>query len=365
MPKISVIVPVYNVELYINRCVNSILNQSFTDFEMILVDDGSPDNCGAICDEYAEKDNRTVVIHKENGGLSSARNAGLDVAAGEYILFVDSDDYLESDLLETLVQNIVDHFTVVSFGYSFEDEKEKVITEYLDHISNTVLDNKKVLLKLMCNELTDYRLSWCAWSKLYSRFVIEKYNIRFADNRKIYAEDLYFNLCYFPYVKCVKTINRAMYHYIGRGDSITGKDELQSNISRFEQLAFSVKEYYSKHNECNYLSKYYDLIYYKIMLHAVIKTKRLFSGINEYEIRELLIKELSDFSLFKSLMRTIWQKRKWFYNTYYDKDKVKTYLNEFSFYSDGNHRKFILRDMLINDNIYNVLKSTCIKYIKR
>jgi len=90
-PKISIIVPVYKVEPYLRKCIDSILAQTFTDFELILVDDGSPDGCGKICDEYAKKDNRILVIHKSNGGLSSARNAGLEIAKGEYIGFVDSD----------------------------------------------------------------------------------------------------------------------------------------------------------------------------------------------------------------------------------------------------------------------------------
>lgn len=97
MPKISIIVPVYNVEKYLRKCIDSILNQTFKDFELILIDDGSTDESGKICDEYNLKDNRIKVIHKENGGLSSARNAGLDIAQGEYIGFVDSDDWIESD----------------------------------------------------------------------------------------------------------------------------------------------------------------------------------------------------------------------------------------------------------------------------
>ena len=101
-PAISVIVPVYNVELYLHECIDSILSQTFTDFELILVDDGSPDNCGAICDEYAAKDSRIVVIHQENGGLSAARNAGMDIAQGEYIAFVDSDDYIAPEFLNHL-----------------------------------------------------------------------------------------------------------------------------------------------------------------------------------------------------------------------------------------------------------------------
>lgn len=100
--KLSIIVPVYKVESYLRRCVDSILAQTFTDFELILVDDGSPDGCPAICDEYAEKDSRVKVIHKENGGLSDARNAGLDIAQGEYIGFVDSDDWIHPEMYEVL-----------------------------------------------------------------------------------------------------------------------------------------------------------------------------------------------------------------------------------------------------------------------
>ena len=106
MPTVSVIVPVYNVEKYIHRCVDSILGQTFSDLELIRVDDGSPDNCPSICDEYAAKDNRVRVIHQENRGLSAARNAGLDVMAGEFVSFVDSDDWLEDSFLEVMLKHI-------------------------------------------------------------------------------------------------------------------------------------------------------------------------------------------------------------------------------------------------------------------
>ena len=108
MPLISVIVPVYNVEPYIRRCIDSILSQTFTDFELILVDDGSPDNCPAICDEYAKKDSRVHVIHQENRGLSAARNAGLDRMTGEYVTFVDPDDFVHPQYIEFLYQAVID-----------------------------------------------------------------------------------------------------------------------------------------------------------------------------------------------------------------------------------------------------------------
>lgn len=108
MPTISVIVPVYKVEPYIRKCVDSILGQTFSDIQVILVDDGSPDQCGKICDEYAKQDNRVEVIHKENGGLSDARNAGIPYAKGEYIIFLDSDDYIENDMFEYMYTRIKD-----------------------------------------------------------------------------------------------------------------------------------------------------------------------------------------------------------------------------------------------------------------
>lgn len=104
---ISVIIPVYKVEKYINRCVESVLVQNYHNIEVILVDDGSPDNCGIICDRYADKDSRVKVIHKTNGGLSDARNAGLNIATGQYICFIDSDDYIEKDMLKDMYDNIV------------------------------------------------------------------------------------------------------------------------------------------------------------------------------------------------------------------------------------------------------------------
>lgn len=106
MCEISIIVPVYKVEPYLRKCLDSILAQTFTNFEVILVDDGSPDNSGKICDEYAIKDSRVRVIHKENGGLSSARNAGIDIAQGKYLGFVDSDDYIAEDMYEVLYENL-------------------------------------------------------------------------------------------------------------------------------------------------------------------------------------------------------------------------------------------------------------------
>lgn len=158
MPTISVIVPVYKVEKFINRCVDSILVQSFTDFELWLVDDGSPDNCGMICDEYAQKDERVRVIHKKNGGLSDARNAALDVMQGEYVLFVDSDDWIAVDALETMYSALKRTGAEVATGNIIsvhENGTEEAL--YSPTQVETVLKGEEMLTTLLrpnaCNRL--------------------------------------------------------------------------------------------------------------------------------------------------------------------------------------------------------------------
>lgn len=125
-PKISIIVPVYKVEQYLRRCLDSIVAQTFTDWECILIDDGSPDNSGVICDEYVAKDNRFHVIHKENKGVSAARNAGLDAARGEWIGFVDSDDWIEPKTYETALNSVVcENADVICFGVRFVNDRNE------------------------------------------------------------------------------------------------------------------------------------------------------------------------------------------------------------------------------------------------
>ena len=165
LPLISVIVPIYKVEKYLNKCVQSILNQTYENLEIILVDDGSPDNCGKICDQLAQKDDRIVVIHKQNGGLSSARNAGIEIANGEYIGFVDSDDYVEKFMYELLLKSIKESNTMLSvcaIYYTFENG-EKIVKIKDEH--DRVFDFKDAILEMNTYKLFDMG----AWSKLYHR----------------------------------------------------------------------------------------------------------------------------------------------------------------------------------------------------
>lgn len=207
-PKISIIVPVYNVEKYIRRCLDSILAQTFTDWECICVDDGTPDNSGKICDEYAKKDSRVVVIHKENGGVSSARNAGLDVAKGEYVTFCDSDDWIEKETYETVIKvaenNCVD---LVQFGILIEKDG-KVI-------------RKKSYKDGFVDDLSlSFEPSVC--HKLFLRKIIYANNIRFPSGITL-SEDRYFSfMCYLNASK-IYNLNECFYHYRCYGESSTHK----------------------------------------------------------------------------------------------------------------------------------------------
>lgn len=144
-PLLSIIVPIYKVERYLKKCIDSILEQDFSDFELILVDDGSPDKCGAICDEYAQLDSRIQVIHKSNGGVSSARNAALDIVQGKYISFIDSDDYISTDFYEANIRHLQEHpdIDMVVATIAIEEEKSGAKRPYLNNLTSCTKQGKE------------------------------------------------------------------------------------------------------------------------------------------------------------------------------------------------------------------------------
>ena len=188
MPKISIIVPVYNTEPYLSRCVDSILSQSFTDFELLLVDDGSTDGSGKICDAYAEKDSRIRVFHKENGGVSSARNMGLDKARGEWITFVDSDDELLSNGLQVMMGGVSDEVDLIMAGYVVCNDEGEKIYSIEKRISEMMLNTLAV--KEMYAP-ADHRYQGYICSKLFRNSVLSSNSIRFASDI-FFSEDRLF-----------------------------------------------------------------------------------------------------------------------------------------------------------------------------
>jgi glycosyltransferase involved in cell wall biosynthesis len=212
--KISLIVPVYNVEKYLKECVNSILNQTFSDFELILVDDGSPDKSGKMCDEFAINDIRIKVIHKENGGLSSARNAGLDVITGEYVCFIDSDDIIHKKMLEILQTSIQESKAEIAVG-KFKTFKDTDIID-MEHntevLTETITPEKLIELAIIDNDVT---FSVC--NKMFKSSLW--YGIRFREKTYYEDEDLTYKV--FDKAKTCVLCDQQIYYYRMNDEGIT------------------------------------------------------------------------------------------------------------------------------------------------
>ena len=220
MPEISLIVPVYNVEDYLKRCVDSILSQTYCEFELILVDDGSKDGSGSICDEYAKADHRIRVIHKENGGLSSARNAGIDASNGIYLFFVDSDDWLTEDALECVVSVMKKtNADIVSASYQLTDGTDRAEAQD-NNCSIHIMDRNQALKYYMLSGMSQRIADFSVCAKLYKREMFD--NVRFPEGQ-LYedgATNLKIIMSVGKYVKCEKAI---YYYFQGRNSIVNSK----------------------------------------------------------------------------------------------------------------------------------------------
>ncbi|MBR9647298.1 glycosyltransferase family 2 protein [Clostridium tyrobutyricum] len=271
-PIVSIIVPIYNVERYINKCIDSILSQTFKKFELILVDDGSPDSCGEMCDKYAKLDYRIKVIHKKNGGLSSARNAGIDIAQGKYIGFIDSDDWIKNDMYESLYKAIIKYDADISicdfikfnenYDLSFKEDSRKNIE---------IWNNIEALEKLNTDNCGKIVI---AWNKLYKKELWS--DIRFPEGR-IHEDVFTMHKILFKANRVVNT-NKILYGYLQRSSSIIGTkfslkkldyiDGLRerinfyrkNNLKKLEEdtrviLCCSIRDYYCKLRNSNIENK--------------------------------------------------------------------------------------------------------------
>lgn len=205
--KVSVIVPVYNVEKYIKKCLDSIMNQTHTNIEIILVDDGATDNSGLICDEYAKMDPRIRVIHKNNGGLASARNAGVEVATGDYIAYVDSDDWVENDFIELLLDACLNNGADMSVCRYADCYDETPLSHQEDIFSVTWTGKEAVEARIM--QENKYRISTSAWNKFYKKEIIEGMLFPYGK----YYEDVVYTTEAMLRAKKVAYINKALYCY--------------------------------------------------------------------------------------------------------------------------------------------------------
>ena len=234
-PLISVIIPVYKVEKYLERCIISVISQTYKNIEVILVDDGSPDNCPFICDEWAKKDDRIRVIHKDNGGLSDARNVGLENAHGTIISFVDSVDWIEECAFEQMINRmLLDDSDIVSCGVNWVSEEMKTIrieTVDFDEVLNTRAAMHEILI--------DNKLKQYVWNKIYKYEIIN--DILFEKEK--YHEDVFWSYQVIGRAKKISLINQIYYHYFQREGSIMAQSY---SITRLDALD-------AAKNQCEYV----------------------------------------------------------------------------------------------------------------
>lgn len=263
---VTVVLSIYNVEPYLNRCIESVVGQTYQNLEILLIDDGSPDGCPALCDEWAKKDSRIRVIHKQNAGLGMARNTGIENATGEYICFFDSDDYIAPTTIEkayALAQKEMSD--IVIFGYHGVDDQNHVKYSFTPNDSKKIFTGDEVLQEFFPDFMApnphrkeSRRFYMSAWVLLYSTKMIRQAGWRFVSEREIIAEDVYSMLTLFPHVNKVAVLPEALYYYCDNGASLSRG----YRPDRYQRIC----HFYS---ECVKVSK--ELQYSEEILHRISK----------------------------------------------------------------------------------------------
>jgi glycosyltransferase involved in cell wall biosynthesis len=295
---ISIIVPIYNVEQYLKRCVNSLINQTYKNIEIILVDDGSLDNCPKLCDEYAKKDSRIKVVHKQNGGLSDARNVGLRIATGDYIGFIDSDDWASTYMFEELISILKNQKSdIVECKVSWTS-KEAENNNKSDVKEVNKFNSEEALKHLILDNI----LHQTVWNKLYSRAVIG--DIEFEVGKT--NEDEYWTYQIFAKANSISYVKQEMYYYFQRNNSIMGNNysikRLDAVEAKKQRLMFLCDNYPSLvplakldlRNTCMYSYqkslKYFNRADLKTAKEKIFAAS-MFTKMNMKEKRQMSIKE--------------------------------------------------------------------------
>ena len=299
-PKVSLVIPVYNVEKFFHRCINSVLNQTLKDIEIILVDDGSLDNCPALCDDVSEQDPRVKVIHKKNEGLGFARNSGMKIANGEYIAFIDSDDFIDVNMMKVLYEIAIrNHMQAVYCGVKMYDSSGLVIKErievnkYTEFIGNTSC--REIGLNMIApKNKSEYGYMPSVWHSIFNLNFLRANNLDFCSERQFKSEDIIFHIDFFAVANRVAFIPQTYYYYCYNGNSLsrTFNTNLyeRTRIQYFEMLR---RLHLYNYNDSDYivahkymLSKARGFLYYLALNNISQKDRRLLIKrvINDTEI---------------------------------------------------------------------------------
>lgn len=301
--KISVVIPVYNVEKYLKKCLDSVINQTLKDIEIIIVNDGSPDNSQAIIDEYAKKDRRIIPLIQENGRQGKARNTGLKHAKGEYISFIDSDDYIEIDMLEKMYDNAkLENSDVVICSFYKHYGKKK------NHISI----NDNLILDTISNNNPKLFNTFGPCSKIYKRDLLIKNNIKFME--KVYYEDVSFTLKVLTLAKKISFVNEPLYNYIIREGSTMNSNNAIRNLDiiiAFDDVIeyFENKKIYNKYySEIEYLA--IDGVFISATLRVICSSARRKDKIKVInQLRKFMFENFKNFKKNKYLKQLIFIKK--------------------------------------------------------
>lgn len=258
MAKVSVIIPIYKVEKYLSRCLDSVVNQTLEDIEIVLVDDGSPDSCPEICDRYAKKDSRIKVIHKKNEGLGYARNSGMLIATGEYIAFLDSDDYVSKDMYEKVYSELkrTDADCCVTGYVVKKDSGDEIHKE--NPLGTAVYESDDIITKVLAGMLgskpdqaRDTDVGMSVWKCVYRKELLQDKGILFPSERELISEDIIFQIRVLPQVKRVCTLSEGMYYYCENSNSQSlTKTYSKDKFDRYKKLYNVELEMLSKIKFC-------------------------------------------------------------------------------------------------------------------
>lgn len=336
--KVSVIVPIYNVEKYLDKCINSLRNQTLNDIEIILVDDESPDNCPYICDKYAALDSRIKVIHKKNEGLGYARNSGLKISTGEYIVFVDSDDYIELDTLEKCYFIAKENdYDFVKYNLIRHEKKNNKIFKINSPLETGIYDENRIKSKILLpmigilpNQEGDSYVNCSSCNFLYKSSIIKDNGILFVSEREYMSEDLIFNIQFLLNSKKAYVTDFYFYNYIANENSLTGvyrpervekeiflnkqlsnlianeiklstneKNEIESRLSRtfIDRIRICIKAEIVR-NDINLKTKRKNIL-------NICKNEDVKSIIENYPISKLTFKYKISFTLIKYQLSTL------------------------------------------------------------
>lgn len=277
-PKVSIIIPIYNAQIYLKQCVESVLGQSMKDLEVVLIDDGSTDESGKMCDIWKEMDKRVKVLHIDNMGVSNARNKGLEIAKGEFIMFVDSDDWMNCRMVETLYNKITSkNLEVVFCDYIKVSEEKQIKCEKV--LEYQIYENEQVPIVIR-NMFGGGKYFSSVWRGIYRKSIIDQYNIRFENIK--FAEDMLFNIEYLFDCKKVEVSRECLYYY--RENLTSSLQKLKNDIKEMQKLSYKIYKLLNRYDNIN---RYADRLEKEIEL----TIKRIFEISQNYQEFAVYIKQ--------------------------------------------------------------------------